>query len=410
MRKIYIILLLSVIAISGCGDRDGRGRTAGGRVDTVIKPKSTKPFVINVYIENSGSIDGYVKGVTEFEQAVYNYLSDIKISGITDTLNLFYINSQIIPQRSDITDFIEKLDPASFKQKGGNRTSSDIANVLDTVLKEIRRDKVAILVTDGIFSPGKGKNSAQFLVNQEIGIKRIFADYLKNNHTAAVIVYQLSSKFDGTYFNNTDQRIPINAQRPFYIWIIGDIEQLIILRKKVSDEKLKLRSGNQFFNVFAVMNGGQPVKYAIKPSSGKFELSKKRPKTDIENLGKDSRTSTVKFAVNVDFSPLLLDETYILNTDNYDNSSKYSLKVKENLAKSNGYSHTLEFTSDKVIKGPVSIKLKARFPDWVGNTNDSSGVNAVTGKTYGIKHQLSGVFDAFTFTNKYYTDIKININ
>ena len=46
-----------------------------------IKPvgkKVIKPQAVNVYIENSGSMDGYVKGVTEFEQAVYNYLTDIK--------------------------------------------------------------------------------------------------------------------------------------------------------------------------------------------------------------------------------------------------------------------------------------------------------------------------------------------
>ena len=55
-------------------------------------------------------MDGYVKGVTEFEQAVYNYLTDIKISQFSDSLNLFYINSDIIPQGSDISDFIKNLN------------------------------------------------------------------------------------------------------------------------------------------------------------------------------------------------------------------------------------------------------------------------------------------------------------
>jgi len=54
-------------------------------------------------------MDGFVKGVTEFEQAVYNYLTDIKISQFTDSMNLFYVNSDVIPQGSDISDFIEKL-------------------------------------------------------------------------------------------------------------------------------------------------------------------------------------------------------------------------------------------------------------------------------------------------------------
>ena len=82
-------------------------------LNTPIKPVDNeviKPQAVNVYIENSGSMDGYVKGVTEFEQAVYNYLTDIKISQFSDSLNLFYINSDIIPQGSDISDFIKNLN------------------------------------------------------------------------------------------------------------------------------------------------------------------------------------------------------------------------------------------------------------------------------------------------------------
>ena len=36
--------------------------------------------VVNVYIENSGSMDGYVKGQTDFEQIVYNYLVNLKLA------------------------------------------------------------------------------------------------------------------------------------------------------------------------------------------------------------------------------------------------------------------------------------------------------------------------------------------
>ncbi|CDN31804.1 hypothetical protein BN938_1724 [Mucinivorans hirudinis] len=39
-------------------------------------------------MENSASMNGYVKGITEFEQTVYNYLTDIKISNLTDSLRL----------------------------------------------------------------------------------------------------------------------------------------------------------------------------------------------------------------------------------------------------------------------------------------------------------------------------------
>lgn len=148
MNKAFLILYtsLTILFFISCG----------GKITPPINPTVNQPLAVNVYIENSGSMDGYVKGATEFEQAVYNYLTDIKISRITDSLNLFYINSEIIPQGSDIKDFIEKLEPATFKKKGGNTGTTDISNLLKTVLNETKSDDVAILVTDGIFSPGRG--------------------------------------------------------------------------------------------------------------------------------------------------------------------------------------------------------------------------------------------------------------
>jgi hypothetical protein len=409
MRKIYFIAI-AILLFTACGDSGRRPDSKVGvaEKDSIADAVSHVKPIVNVYIENSGSMDGYVKGVTEFEQAVYNYLSDIKISEITDTLNLYYINSQVIQQGSDIADFIEKLEPSSFKAKGGNRGTSDIANVLETVLEETKAGKVAILVTDGIFSPGKGKDAEQYLVGQQIGIKRIFADYLKINKMAAVMVYQLQSKFSGIYYNNVDAKFSLNENRPFYIWVMGDVKQLCHLREKIADDKLKERSTEQYFNVFTTMNGTQTIKYAINPSIGKFKKSKTNTQTTIKKLKKDSHTGKVKFAVNVDFSHLLLDESYLLNTQNYENSSKYDLEVKKSVTKG-GYTHVLYFTSDRVYAGIVTVKLKADMPAWVETANDNVGTTAVKNKTYGIKYQLGGVYDAFTFENKYYTEIKINI-
>lgn len=50
------------------------------------------------------------------------------------------------------------------------------------------------------------------------------------------------------------------------------------------------------------------------------------------------------------------------------------------------------------------------MPAWVAESNDDSGKTAVKNQTFGIKYQLGGVYEAFTFANKYYTEIKINID
>ncbi len=412
MKKVSIILFSIALFLAACGNNKKSGKGTASPMVTPSEPvteSTTKP-VINVYVENSGSMNGYVKGVTEFEQAVYNYLTDIKISGISDSLNLFYINSEVIPQGSDIEDFILKLEPQSFQKKGGDLGTSDIANVLKSVLSETQENEIAILVTDGIFSPGKGKSASQYLINQQIGIKNSMAEYLKLYPNTAVILYKLSSQFDGFYYNHEDSKTYIKSQRPYFIWLIGPVEHLDNLRTTVPDSKFK---GSGVQNSFSIIMGDKETNYAVKMGSGKFKLDKKSPKNTIKKLKKDTRgkKNSARFSVNVDLSGLLLDESYINDNANYDLSSKdFNFSISEAVSNSFGYTHQLNFSSQNVHKGEVSVKLKNQIPQWVEQVNDDDGSRPLMGKTYGLKYQIHGIYEAYTFYNDFYTEIKIYIN
>jgi hypothetical protein len=406
IRAHYVIA--AIILFASCGNSGKKPHVKNAPKDS-IEAKTIKPAV-NVYIENSGSMDGYVQGVTEFEQAVYNYLTDIKISQFTDSLNLFYINSDIIHQGSDISDFIEKLEPTSFKNRGGNRGTTDISNLLKTVLDTTTSNEIAILVTDGIFSPGKGKDADQYLVNQQIGIKSNMADYLHRKPNSSVIIYQLSSQFDGIYYNHEDSGIKINELRPYYIWIIGENAHVNELVQKVPESKFK---ANGVQNIFSITKGPKVVDYAVKMGSGNFNLNKNEPKTTIENLKKEtkSKKNTAKFSVNANLSGFLLSDNYLIDVSNYETNNKdYNLSISKSISNNFGYTHQLNFESETIHKGIISVKLKTRIPQWVEKINDDDGSTPENGKTYGIKYQINGVYEAFTISNNYYTEIKIKIN
>lgn len=94
-QSLYAVALtVCMFMLCGCNDlgtkecprcqtfKSGMSRNLSGQ----------KP-IVNVYLENSGSMFGYVNGLTEFEESVYSYLSDICLSGI-DSLNLYYINNE----------------------------------------------------------------------------------------------------------------------------------------------------------------------------------------------------------------------------------------------------------------------------------------------------------------------------
>ena len=414
MKKV-IVFCLAVILLAGCNNNrrkeiDYKGDVKG-KIIPVNNIEQRKP-IINVYVENSGSMDGYVKGITEFEQAVYGYLSDLKIAGITDNLNLYYINSKpiqyaSIADQAVIEDFINKLEPSSFKKRGGNRETSDIANILKLVLNETDENEIAIIVTDGIFSPGKGKNAQEYMVNQQIGIKSTMADYLKTHPKTGIIMYQLISKFSGTYFNNVDAKIPINDKpRPYYIWLIGKTKNLVDIRKAVPESKFK---GGGVKKMFSIVPANTIIDYSIKQNSGSFDKSRNNPKTEIEDLSRDSRYGKVRFAVNADFTDLLLDDNYLTNSGNYNISpTNYQLAIKKNDVNAK-YTHSLDFTAKKVRNGKLSAKLKMAVPKWVEEVNDDDGTTALPGKTYGIKYQVNGIYEAYTIKSAEYTEIKITI-
>jgi len=414
------ILLISILILISC--RPDSGKRVSNQSD---KPIGTKLIIANsnvvlptynIYVENSGSMDGYVNGVTEFEQSVYSYLSDIKISGLTDTLNLYYINSKIIPQKSVLSDFIEKLNPSTFASKGGDRKTSDISNVIKNILSKTNDNILSVLVSDCVFSPGRGKDGEQYLVNQQIGIKENFAEYVKGKDVA-VMIYQLSSKFKGLYYNRLDQKIKIDENRPFYIWIIGNKRNISQLREKVKQESFK---GSGVKNTYTIVKSNSEVDYGVlqAPKFGTFERDKSNAKKHIFNIKKETNGKNAgkfMFSVGIDLSKILLNNEYILDKSNFKiNDNDYSIEI----IKYNGplnYTHILKLTTNIIKSSNLIIELKNKLPKWVSNMNDDIGLdihsNGAMNKTFGIKYLIGGVYDAFINNgNDNYTKIEIKIN
>ncbi|MDP4268727.1 MAG: hypothetical protein Q8909_01240 [Bacteroidota bacterium] len=415
-KVVLYIPIVSVIFISAC-DRKPLKHKESGTVSSVMMKQTTLPKpVVNVYIENSGSMDGYVKGQTDFKNAVYNYLSEIKISGITDTLNLNYINSKIITQNSNIGDFIQKLNPTSFKAKGGGRGTSDISNVIKMILDESTNNSLSVLVSDCLFSPGKGIDADEYLVNQQIGIKTNWATALKSKNLA-VTIFQLSSQFQGYYFNREDKPTMIKAQRPYYIWIIGRTEYLEQLRSRVPDSRLK---GSGALNTFTAFPESNNINYHILPNSGTFDRDH-GSKYVIKNIRKENKGKYIDkftFGIGVDMSTikLLLGDNYLLDSKNYilslnsQDCSDYSIEIKTVKAKND--THSLKFSTDRNPNGRIVLSLDRKVPDWVYSSTDDNGLNVekAINKTYGLKYLIEGVHEAYIALNyKYYTTMTITV-
>lgn len=421
-KKIYfpsklmatVLLLLIFFTTIGCDSHRGKGVNRSTVRDTATAYISAVEFnpIINVYIENSGSMDGYVKGQTEFEHIVYNYLVDLKQIRIAKELNLNYINSQILPQQDDINDFIEKLEPTSFKAKGGNRGTSDIALMIRDILSEMNDSIVSIFISDCIFSSGKGKNADDYLNNQQIGIKNYIGDYIYAHPQFAAVGYRCMSQFEGYCYDKNDSGKYFKGSRPFYIWLFGGQGALNRIRIEMQKNNRPLKGVE---NEFTVFGGGVDMPdscYAIKIKSGNFDLDKSDAKHSLKNLKAD-KGGRIRFSVEVNYAPLILSEDYLCNTELYELSDpKFKLVSVERIKEYKKYSHVLTFETDQVHPSTLDVLLKTGVPTWPNQYNDSEG-NAISednaNKTFGIKYMTDGIASAI-IRKDYYTRMTININ
>lgn len=391
-----------------------KAKNVGLTANDIWQPETNatqETFNINVYLENSASMDGYVKGVTEFETAIYNLLGDFKISGLCDSLNLNYINKTIPYQKqnalpADIQDFIEKLEPSVFKQRGGDRSVSDLKNILSTVLKTVNDKNAAVLISDFVFSPGKNANAQDYLNNQGVGIKIDFAEKLKEFDLSAAVI-QLQSNFDGLYYEKTDKPIPFKGKRPYYIWIIGSTQQIsAILEKKILNN---IKGGYSNRLILQSVKGTSEPNYKIlySPKIGSFSAKQLNSKIISDaSASKDNQNKGLfGFNVAVDFSSSLQDANYFLDTDNYVlSNAKYQLKVEtitdKNDASLLGFTHLLKLQTSELREEVLKIDIVGKTPSWVFNSTsiDDSNIlndNSEQQKTFGLKYLIEGVSDAF---------------
>lgn len=421
----YASFIGITLAVLSCGGGPkppipaGVGKPSGNvATNSTVATKSYLPDCnVNVYIENSASMDGYVKGVTEFEQSVYSYISDIKLLDFCKTLNLNYINTQILKQPNDVKDFIEKLEPFTFRQRGGDRRTTDVSELFKSIMAEQGPDDISILISDFVFSPGRD-NASEYLTNQQIGIKGQFAIRLKEDPNYAALLYRLVSKFDGTYYNKYDHPTQINEDRPFFIWILGNKDQLHRLEKAVDKKNMKGKGVDHSYSI-SKMEGVAPYGILPMPRIGSFNLDPHHPKTNILKAKIDKKSPKNKFVVSfgVDYSGFLLDDSYLEDPSNYEiNNKAYMLEISKNTNSESSYTHTIKLILDPsqpvISRGNIKISLLKKSAPWAAELTDDEGVDifaeGAMGKTFGLKYLVDGVFDAYK-AEETYSVFTINI-
>lgn len=343
--------------------------------------KSDKP-ALNVFIENSGSMDGYMCDGSQLKDAVYDYVSDLNRN--TNTTRLYYINSQIIPYNGNLTSYIKDLNPASFHKAGGNTANTDLGNIIASVLNSVNDTTVAIFVSDCILDL-PAKDAQKFLVNCEIRIKDEIINAQKRIPDLGIQILKLSSVFNGKYFYpNGSVETLTDVKRPYYVWIIGDKNYLAQLNDAVPLSQL---AKHNLHGIVAFAN----------QSAVPFDIFNKNltSKTIVASHGDYHATLQADFRATLQPDGIVQDKgNYSFNNSTITVDGVYP--ISDHKSK---YTHYIKFTIPKgtnIAQDCLTFHAP-KIPSWVSESNDETGSDIKNNldKSTGIKYLIQGVADAY---------------
>lgn len=386
----------------------------------IVEPAANSPMpgdptvkMLNVYVENSGSMDGYVVNGGDLAVLVEDYINQLMHCGIRiENRQYCFVNSKIIPITQSSKEFADKIQPTQFKKAGGNRGTSDLADIFEKVVPW-SDDTLCLLVSDMIFSPGKGLNADDYIKRQCNRIK----DKLRNvGSNVSVLLYRFEGKYNGIYYDKQDRKSSFNGMRPFFLCAIGSDEVLKQLRG--IEGKLSVPIKNKCI----ITHHADAVGYAIVPNgNGNYKVVKNnnhaitnaklsKGKGHTKNVGQPKLTINIM----VDFSKLLCNEQYLLDTSNYVTDNAHYRVVSIRKVEHPRFSHVLQIEATSNNAATVCVSLKNKMPRWIYFFNDDQGLAAKPTDsvqcTYGLKRMAGAMFDAFTSDKSTICDMEISIN
>lgn len=374
---LFCIAVILLATVAGC---------CHDKIEVSSSPvESTKPSrnpCLKVFIENSGSMDGYMCDGSQLKDVVYDYISDL--NRVSSKTELYYINSKLIPYNGNLTNYIKALNPAAFKKAGGNMSNTDLGDLIANVLNGVNDTTVCIFVSDCILDL-PAKNAQKFLTNCEIRIKDEVVNAQKRVPDLGVEILKLSSDFNGKYFYpNGTVEVLKDVKRPYYMWIFGNKNYLSKLNTAVPFSQLAKYDFNGIVafasqsNVpFEIFNNALTSKIVI-PAHGDYHIT-----------------------IQADFRTTLQPDGVIQDKGNYtfNNSTIVVDGIYPISDARSKYSHFIRFTIPKgtnIAQDCLTFNTP-KMPSWVSESNDDTGTNIQENlsKTTGIKYLIQGVADAY---------------
>jgi hypothetical protein len=392
----------------------------------IFSPKTTAETSfksqIKVFIENSGSMDGYIRNTSEFEAALSDLLVQVQYHYGKKNLNVNFINTKIYPsQITEVKDFVEALEPEKTPYKVGDRTVSRLNEILKMILDSTAKENISILVSDCIYSLDKKNNTEGALEFEKSLTKGAFLEKSKQFGFATIIL-KMESKFTGKYWNKDNGFEQLNgASRPYYIWIIGSNDNINEFSKKVNTKSLKGFENSYFLSNFTKEK--QPFFTVLKETNkvGSFKQTDRgekqtdRGEKEVKSINDiEYDNGTLQFSIAIDLGNIPVDSAYLTNPQSYVVPDGFVVKsiskIDRNkltqrdmviVEKTSATHYITISTTNKFTVQDLKLELSNKIPAWVEESNsiDDRNVKNELDKTFGLSYLVQGVSEAYATQN-----------
>lgn len=370
--------------------------------------------ICKVFIENSGSMDGYVAPVNSQLKTDINAL----VSGINpDSVALNYINSSIIPIKAErISDFTEGLSIKSFQMGGGDRKNTSLQDILGKIQECTQAGEVSILVSDMILSLKSGQSPESVSANIETMLRK----QLELRPEWSIVVWRMLSDYEGKYYHNAG--VPSTrlqgVKRPYFILMMGDRNDLrrVIAKGQIPENSPLFRNRT---HSLCFEPACKYVEYHLSPNAILGSLRLDPQDNHTHTIAEAERGASPDGKKGFAFEYVIKRPALLQSEESMQCLSNYELQpnnynVERITFFDRGEKLKLRVRASSVVRGNVTLYYKQPMPTWFtaihSEQNEDIYAERAMEQTYGISYILEGLRRPYETVARHLLTMPIRIN
>ncbi|KAA9339001.1 hypothetical protein [Adhaeribacter soli] len=358
---------------------------------------------VNLFLEVSGGMVGFMpKGgagsdATNFQKKVAGLLTEVNYSKAIQSKDFYFIREKNGTSQLQKSTYPEVLKTVSAGIQNP-ALGTELPEMLEQILKESGKSKaVSVIISDFVYGPA---DKSKFNIIPQL-IRGALNEAQDKN--LVVSVFGDQSNFTGSFHPAVKQPVAkrqlTNVKMPYYVWVIGPQEEVILFNQKVFKNHPQQQAHFGF-------NYSEPAYVALtklKPS-GNVYCSERKPTEGCKSVTIGPQKDTpVEFEVGVNLNafPEPIQNAEFLKKNLELNGKGFSgtiISVKKADAKDPAqekYSHLIRVRITQVTakSGQLTFTLPEKPADWVNQwtTQNDNNPAAQPGKTFRLNEVLAGV-------------------